>query len=298
MGDQQNKTGEQGNGTPSEPRLPWYCYNRLVARLFPFKRPALLVLSYPRSGSSWVGKILSLSPDVAYLREPINQGYLNQFKSGPPRESVVDPDVDDQTRDLYTRLTDDAFVGIPPRDVPDAIENAADFHPFRRTKKRLLLKEINPLAGQLFVRRHAPVVVNLLRHPAAVAESYHRLGWLDGKFEAFGLEYGTHLLNALRATEKSTHVNVRYEDLAHQPADQFGRLFAELGIRPPINFNQVLEEYCQTGKEPANPYEIKRASSHEADKWRKKLSPAEIAAVRQGYDQTGLKYYRDAADWT
>ena len=33
--------------------------------LFPFRNPPLMLLSYPRSGSSWIGEILSRSPSTA-----------------------------------------------------------------------------------------------------------------------------------------------------------------------------------------------------------------------------------------
>ena len=89
--------------------------SRLLGRLFPFRKPAILLLSYPRSGSSWAGKVLGLSPDVAYLREPINQGYQNHFTDGRPEESVVDPlesSLEGSTRDWRTTLF---LEFLPPR---------------------------------------------------------------------------------------------------------------------------------------------------------------------------------------
>ena len=60
--------------------------NTLWARFGPLSRwigtaiqphkPPILVLSLPRSGSSWVGETMGISKNAMYLREPINQSYL------------------------------------------------------------------------------------------------------------------------------------------------------------------------------------------------------------------------------
>jgi hypothetical protein len=203
-----------------------------VAGIFPFKRPPILLLSYPRSGSSWIGKILSTSSDVAYLREPINQVLQRRSGQATATESVFDPHADAATLRQYTRLADRAFAGLPPGNVPDVVERASDVSVRGRRQRALLIKAVNPLAAELFVERYAPKVVLVLRHPAAVAHSYHRLGWLHGQFEAFGLEYGTHLARAREASKKGWSLTVRYEDLARDPAREFPRLFGALGIRP------------------------------------------------------------------
>jgi hypothetical protein len=264
-----------------------------VARIFPFKRPAILLLSYPRSGSSWIAQILSTSNDVAYLREPINQVLQHRSGRATATETVFDPHADATTLGWYTRVADRAFAGIPPDNVPDVVGRASDLSVRGRRQRALLIKEVNPLAAALFVERYAPKVVLVLRHPAAVADSYHRLGWLHGQFETFGRQYGTHLAHALEASKQGWSLAVRYEDLAHDPAREFPRLFGALGIRPPSDLTSVLRGFCEQQNPNPSPYELHRVSRQEADKWRGTMAPDDAADVMRGYRQAPLGYYRD-----
>ena len=43
-----------------------------IARLLRPQMPSVLILSFPRSGSSWVGKTLGRASNALYMREPIN----------------------------------------------------------------------------------------------------------------------------------------------------------------------------------------------------------------------------------
>jgi Sulfotransferase domain len=268
-------------------------YSRFTALAFPFKKPAILLISYPRSGSSWIGKILSLSPDAAYLREPVNQSYQNKFKADP----IIDPASDETTLKWYTRFADRAFAGIPPRNVPDVIDSVKDFSPLQRRSKTLLLKEVNPLAADFFVRRYSPRVVLILRHPAAVADSFERIGWLDRTHEDFGYLYGTHLTQAMEASSRGWCMVVFFEDLAIDPLNQYANLFSSLGLRLPAEFDRVVAEFCENQNYGSAPYEVRRLSRNEVNKWKTNLSQAQIDSVMKGYLRSPLEYYRAESAW-
>ena len=250
-----------------------------------------MLLSYPRSGSSWIGRILATSPDVAYLREPINQEL--QRRHGAPVESVMDPRSDIATAEWYVGVADRAFAGIAPSGLSDVVVDPAAFALRERLRRRLLIKEVNPLAIELLMERYRPKIVLLLRHPAAVADSYRRLGWLGGAFEEFGRLYGTHLAHALEVGRRGSVLPVLYEDVARSPETEFPRLFAALGIRPPTDLPSVLREYCESPATEPSPYEIRRSSTSEADKWRHTMAPDDAAAVMRGYLASPLPYYRE-----
>lgn len=84
--------------------------SKLLARLLPSRSPPLLLPSFPRSGSSWAGTLLFQSPDVAYLREPINSAFRIHYAS-----SLVDIEEDSAARRLYTEFSNAAFMGALPR---------------------------------------------------------------------------------------------------------------------------------------------------------------------------------------
>lgn len=266
---------------------------RLIAALCPFRRPPVVLLSYPRSGSSWVGWILGTSPDVVYLREPINHQLQRRDGGAKPVETVIDPYADAATARWYARAADRAFAGIVPDGRAEIVADPATLRLRERRRRHLLVKEVNPLAVELFVARYRPKIVLLLRHPAAVAGSWERLGWLGGAFEEFGLSYGRHLAHALATGSRGWLLPVRYEDLAAAPAVEFPRLFAALGIRPPAGLAGVLQEFCEAPAAASSPYDIRRTSAAEADKWRRTMPPAQVAAVMRGYLRSPLRYYRE-----
>ena len=262
-------------------------YTMVLARVLPFIPPATLILSYPRSGSSWVGKIVSFSPDFAYLREPVTQAYIKTYREG----ALIDPYRDSVTLERYTHFADQAFAGISSPGVPWVIKNLEAFSIANRRNKTLLIKEVNPLAAGFFVRRYAPKVVLVLRHPVAVADSFRRIGWLTGGFEEFGYNYGMDMARAIESIETGWAKILRFEDLALDPQRQFHDLFAALGVRKPLEFERVIADYCEGAGNSEDPYELQRSSRDEVDKWRENVSQADIAAVMRGYERSGLKYY-------
>jgi len=262
-------------------------YTMVLAKVFPFKQPVTLLLSYPRSGSSWVGKIISSSPDFAYLREPVTQAYIKNYREG----AFIDPYRDSITLKRYTHFADQAFRGISPQNVPWVIKNIDAFSIANRRGKSLLIKEVNPLAAEFFVRGYAPKVVIILRHPVAVADSFERIGWLTGGFEEFGYNYGVDMARAIEYIKTGWAKIARFEDLALDPQGQFSDLFAALGVRKSLEFGKVLSDYCDGTGNSEDPYELRRSSRDEVDKWRENVSPADIDAVMRGYERSGLKYY-------
>ena len=72
-----------------------------------FSLPPVVLLSYPRSGSSWAGKILATSPQFAYLREPITQPYMKKYGGQRPVFLTEDDHPDITT---YKHLADNALI--------------------------------------------------------------------------------------------------------------------------------------------------------------------------------------------
>src|SRR4051812_45313414 len=70
--------------------------------------PPVLVLSMPRSGSSWVGSVLGAAADAAYLREPLTE--IHARRRGGASFFEVDPAA---PPDGYRRAGAVAFAGVP-----------------------------------------------------------------------------------------------------------------------------------------------------------------------------------------
>jgi hypothetical protein len=275
-----------------------------LARQFPTAGPPVLVVSLPRSGSSWVGEELDLSPDALYLREPLTQAYLARVRGTVPVEFEVDPD---HPPSAYRAAANAAFAGLPafPAGVVRRPERwgLAD----RRTR-RTVVKEVNPLALAWITRVHRPRVILLVRHPAAVAASYFRLGWsgrnlagrfLPGRLAALGVDpeahrhsfWSTHgmfqalaLEGALAALDGDPDARVvHYEHLCAEPLATFRDLYAFAGL---TWTGAVEAELTRASTEPGDrgdTYGTRRDSRAMAEAWRAEVTGDDLREIREAY---------------
>lgn len=279
---------------------------RIVARLLSAKRPAILIVSYPRSGSSWIGAVLSKSESVLYMREPITQPYLG----AGGKYALVDIDRGSSPPESYLRLSAEAFAGIPNA-YRGVVEDIKEFLSPRRRHKQLLIKEINPRALAYFCSEYAPTVVLILRHPAAVALSFSQRGWLncedtqtdiDGgntdAWKGFGYTYGSvmrHAIETIRSSPES--VVISYEEFALDPRSSFKIIFNRLSLEIPAEYESLIEQYCFSENAVSEAYGVARKSVDEIYKWKRELTESQIASIRTGYLTSGIDRYRDDMDW-
>ncbi|MEM5498170.1 sulfotransferase domain-containing protein [Paraglaciecola mesophila] len=282
---------------------------RLLNKIKPrrFISPSILLLSYPRSGSSWAGEILATSPQLAYLREPVTQPYLKRFGG---EQAVFSAEDNHKDISIYQKLADDAFGGVPSvhRGV---VDHKRDFLPFSNaTSQKLLIKEVNPAAASFYCKHYKPFLLVLLRHPAAVALSFHERGWLkrhsellDGESELdewgrFGQLYGTFLADAVDVVNHYQNSKIiKYEALVNDPKQQYLDIFADCGVGAPEGFDSVIEQYCYSKVDLSSGYQTERNSKLTAEKWKNKLSIEQINSLRKGFLDTRLDFYREPSDW-
>jgi hypothetical protein len=265
--------------------LPW------VSGKFPaFKQPTVLMIAFPRSGSTWISNLLGLSPDAAFLWEPVTIPFLAKTD-----KHFYKPHIEDSDFQLFSYLADRAFQGKPYWNCHRSIARVSEFWFTNRKKLQLLIKEINPRATRFYVERYNPKLILLLRHPAAVADSHERLGFLSSlqEFEDFGFHYGEVLSEAVSCLVQENSIVVQFENFAEDPKSEFLRLFSWLGFRPPGDFESIIMEFCNNPIDVTFPGQLKRLSSAEKNKWRKRLSPEKIEALMTGFFRSSLQYYRD-----
>jgi hypothetical protein len=292
-------------------RLKWYSPKLSWARLGPVSRfvaetlkpqaPPLLILSMPRSGSSWVGETLGRAQNALYLLEPMNlscNAYFHQVGHEPKAVFEVDSSV---ASEVFARAARKAFSGLPA--FPRLVVRFPDqWDLFSRQVRRLVIKEVNPMACEWLVERYQARVILLVRHPAAVALSYANLGWLHRpiprKFGEFQGAAQRAALDGLMAHPE--HAFVTYEDLCADPTGVFRSLhgFAEM------TWDSKTESYIRgrsSGQDPAgrcNPYGTLRDSRSMIRAWVGQLSTEELENLRAGYSSFDLPWYRAAEDWS
>lgn len=274
----------------------------------PTFRNRVILLSYPRSGSSWVGKVLSQSPNSVYLREPITQPYLRHFGG---QHTLVNLDRDYRGRRTYKMLTalaiDDKSVDMHDDIRSENISNAG-----LAEQSSLIIKEVNPRAATLFTSLENTTIVFLLRHPAAVAYSFSQMGWLSAKdtqmtppdvthadlWSGFGYAYGTIVHDALEKLKvaKSVYV-IAYEELAALPQESFARLYEQCGLEKPKDFEDIINEYCRGKKTTKSGYDMQRDSKFTSDKWKNALDHDALESLYAGYSRSPLTLYRSNDEW-
>ncbi|MGF1475805.1 MAG: sulfotransferase [Geminicoccaceae bacterium] len=267
------------------------------ARRWPTLSPSVLVLSLPRSGSSWVGDVLG-SGEALYLREPVTQSYRREV----PGTATVIP-IDAQSPDpVYKRFADLAFAGIP-RFTASIVDAADNWSLDARTGRRLVIKEVNPLACAWYIEAYRPRIVFLLRHPAAVALSYRKLGWeqLDQDrtvaWEAFGRRQSFALREAHRALSVyDDKCFVDYDDLCRNPVEGFRALFGFAGL----TLSSAIENGIRrrsAGGDRSDTYGTSRDSASMIDSWRKRVAEPELRALRAGFASYDLPWFQDDRRW-
>jgi hypothetical protein len=271
--------GRAGGSVPWARRGIW---SRVIASVLRPRPPAILVLSLPRSGSSWVGSVLGGAPDALYLREPVTQ-------SDPAitQRNVFNPLDHPELLPSFERLADRAFAGLP--DFKDTVVYDPDqWSLLRRRGRRLVIKEVNTRACRWFVERYRPRVIFLLRHPAAVAWSSQRHGWIGPTpedWECRGRDVGQTLVQACDALRGHTEcATVTFESLCTDPIEGFHRLFEFAGL----TWTQTVAERIR---------ENARVSRQKIDAWRAEADPECVRAMKRAHLASGAPWYRSDEEW-
>ncbi|MBE3672543.1 sulfotransferase [Pseudoalteromonas distincta] len=143
---------------------------------FAIEDKPILLLSMPRSGSSWLGEVLAQQDDVRYLREPITSEYMASLKSGP---SFFMPSCCKKNQ-TYQGSIEKAFTGI--LNFPNSVIQNPSRWCSVRDKKKLLIKEVNPLFLDFLLTKFDLKIIYLERCAYATAKSFHALGWESKDF--------------------------------------------------------------------------------------------------------------------
>ncbi|MDP6674397.1 MAG: glycosyltransferase [Gammaproteobacteria bacterium] len=276
----------------------------------------LLIVSLPRSGSSWVGETLAQAGTAAYLREPVTQTYLSIH----PKYSVFEIDPGAVPRE-YRRLSELAFGGIP-RFGRKVVSFRSQWRLGQRSHKRIVIKEVNPLAVAYWQSSFDSDVIFLVRHPAAVAASLQAMRWSRNTFGYWFPESSqAELMSTIRHTRGSSwaelgasqaiihekvrelmdltgHIKlIRYEDICTDPLFCFRELFAFAGFEWDSSIESFVQRQTTShGNESQGDYSTRRNSASMPDAWKSQLADDEIEEVRLGYLGAGGRLY-DENHW-
>ena len=154
------------------------------------ERRPILVTGMPRSGTSWVGKMLDASGRVVYINEPMNPKHPPGGSPGVLRAPIahrfqyINADNESaylepfrETLSLKYHVVDELRQNHSPFDILRLIKYATSFAHGRIRRRRPLLDDpFAVFSAEWFARRFRCQVVVVVRHPAAIVSSRKRLG--------------------------------------------------------------------------------------------------------------------------
>ncbi len=258
----------------------------------------ILVTGAHRTGTTWVGKMLSASGEAAYISEPLNVWHRPGVMSTPisrwytyicpENEAEYLPGLR-QTLAFRYHLWDEIQSLRSRKDTLRMFRDYSTFLKGRLGNLRPLLKDpFAVFSAPWFAQRLGCRVVITVRHPAAFASSLKRLHW-HFQFEDLLAQplLMRDLLNPYRAEieaalddeiivqasllwkmiyqiaakfrqEHPEFISVRHEDLSLEPVAGFSQLYSALGM----TFNNRAQKAVLDSSNPENPAELTKQSIH------------------------------------
>jgi hypothetical protein len=289
----------------------------------------VIVAGFPRSGTSWLAKGLSFAPGFTYYREPDNHQRVAEAQERFAWLYLTADQDDAEYRELMTRacagriataftMREDpgpllAPLGAPGRWLGERVPAL-----FRR-RPGVLLKLVfaNLNLDWLSARFPEARQLYILRHPCGQFDSWKRLGWeprpdrllANARLMADHLHPFEPLLRSARsfweragalwaATIHVVHRQtvpegpreiITYEWLCGDPVERFRQVYARLGMEWSPRAEAFLARSNQEGEGWA--YSLERSAARQVDRWRSRLTQAEIDACRRFVEPFGLPYY-------
>lgn len=294
------------------------------------KKP-ILVTGIHKSGTTWVGKILTSSRKVGYVYEPFNNGTVNKS----PVEYWYEY-VGDGVKKLpaFERYLDSHLTFSFRRLLPDLLRQIHSFREFLRilrskgnlllNKQQLVKDPIAVLSAEWLASRFDMDVVVLIRHPAGFVAS--------AKTRNYQFPFG-HLLKQKELMEKylspyEEEINefarnkkdavtqaamlwkliyhvvheyqdkypnwifLRNEDLALDPEGKFEELFDRLGIPMTTSIKKTIYDHSHSSKST----HTRRDSKQQVKSWKKVLTAEEIIQLKAAVSEVSSHFYEDS-DW-
>lgn len=230
-----------------------------------------------------------------------------------------------ETADEYLQaFSDNAFAGIPDF-FPDVTTETSQWGLVGRTKKKVVIKEVNPLASRWLISNYKPRIIFIIRHPAAIASSFNKLGWTDinlshiknslnqidikalnfenAVFEKndfwsiFGVLCGGcyfYMLNILN--EYSDSMIVSYEELCIDSIKIFYQIFKFSELRWDSDIEMLINNKSSSNN-AINPYSTDRYTNQMPDRWRKILSKERLECLQKSYHLFDLPWYMSDSEW-
>lgn len=270
----------------------------------------ILVSGSHRSGTTWMGNMLSLSEQVAYIHEPFNIG-IKKDDNHPFKQTFE-----------YITKRDSAE---RQAEIKSFLENSIpeDFD-FAWNKKVLLKDPIAVMSAEWIVEEFDANVVMMIRHPAAFIASLKIKNWrfdfnnytrqprlmeevlypFKDEIEAYAanpptiIDQGILLWRIIYSRildyqkKHPEWVFVRHEDVSMNPLAEIKKIYHKFGMF----FSEETQEKIEEATSAKVDSQFKRDSRKNIYAWLNRLSEQEIAKIKRGTWDVAQHFYTED-DW-
>jgi len=269
-------------------------------------RKSILVAGTARSGTTWLGDLITSQIPCRILFEPFNPDLVSEYRAFHYFQYMRPDSENDQLHAFAHKV----FSGEIRNSWIDG-QNERIFSKYR------LIKEIRANLLLAWLHNYFPEVpmVFLIRHPCAVVSSRMELGWAtDSDIEPFlsqpelVSDYLCNHLDLIRGakTDEEKHAIiwsvstlvplkqfkpgelkiVYYENLCTQPEIELADIFTSIGQSYENARINKISQPSQTTKETSAVVTGTDKITH----WKKKLTPSQIENILRVVDRFGLSY--------
>lgn len=284
----------------------------------------ILVTGIHRSGTTWIGKMLSLGNGVICAFEPFNVERLSYKLNGLAHCAYAYiPELDeDEAFKAFEKVLHNKTRKVFSRKDPNY------WLPFLR-HGRVIVKDATAAMSSEWLYQHFDLdVVVLIRHPAAYVASLMRMNW-DFPFENFlsqdklmenelfpfkkeiesvgddfiekaALSWKCIYFVLTNYIKRNNWIVKRHEDLSRNPVEELKKLYVEVGLE----WNEKIRDKIQNFTASSNPttakegvaHQLKRDSKNLVYKWKEKLTKEQVQRIKRITDPVSQFYYDDD-DW-
>lgn len=295
---------------------------------------SILVTGALRSGTTWVGKTLALSPMTYYIGEVFNpeSGFVDQSLLSGPFTYVpanARSELEGPLRDILAlRFEWPNRTGFRSM-IPSRLRLFRISRQLVGLPYPILKDPIAVMSAEWLANTFEMDVICLLRHPAAFVASLRRLNWrfdlkrliaqqmlVKNHLSQLGakalspperaLEEAAmlwlclnHVLSTFLDRNESWTV-VRFEDICRNPVSIFREVYERVRLpwssRIEATVRGRSSERNPTRSTPDDPHGISRNSAMVAEIWREELTKSEIQRIRGIVEPVSSRFYSDA-DW-
>lgn len=296
------------------------------------KKNNILVTGSHRSGSTWLGKVITSSSNYVYVDEPFNIGkkhvaspFKNQFEYLPGKTVTFQKKAKkylNSFNSLFAKSTFNNLIHIKSRkDIRKFLSEVKS----RTTRNYVYKDPLALLSAEWIYEQYGWDIVILVRHPAAFVASLKVKDW-QFYFKYFNNQevlINTHLRAYAEKIEEYTNNRpdivkqgillwnvlysmvhyyqekyntrwyfVKHEDLSLQPMLAFEKLYNFLNIEMEDSVKEYILETTSSKEQTL----LKRDSKKNILSWKNRLTPQEIQEIKEGTREVWKHFYTEE-DW-